>query len=270
MQREILASHHLKREVLLDVVLPKNYHLQHLNCKLLVFNGGQETPYFHLKDAILDMESNPKASPIIAISIHAHDTNQAYGITDGSEVENQKFNSTEFALFVENELIPWAYKQFRILPGSQHAAMAGFSFGALSAFDVVLRQPHIFGSAGLFSGNFWWQSVQADQIFQPMDRIAIQWIGQNPGKKNTRFWFQTSWLDETADRDSDGLIDAIGDTLDVIRALQTQGYQPGTDIEYVELGSGQQDMKSISKALPRFLQWFAGKTSTAENISSGS
>lgn len=259
MHSETIHSKFLDRDVLIDVVVPRSYQANHLECRLLVLNDGQDSAAYQLKEVMADWEqSNPQA-PIIALAVHVGERRQEYGVTNRPDYALRGAKATQYGQFIEQELIPWARANFRLSQKPENSAIAGFSLGALSAFDLAWHYPAVFGVAGLFSGSFWWRSKDLDKGYQPQDRIALQCINERRQKETIRFWFQTGWLDESVDRDSDGLIDSIGDTLDVILGLQHVGYQLGTDIDYVELGSGHHDHKTMAKVFPLFLNWFAGQ-----------
>ena len=259
MFRETIKSKHLGREVIVDVILPRNYSISSQSYRLLVVNDGQDSPAIHLEDSILDLEATQKSHPIIAVAVHVGDRKQEYGVSGIPDFAKRGAKTKEYSQFIENELFPWVLKTFRILPGPQNSAMMGFSLGALSAFDLAWNHPHLFGTAGLFSGSFWWRAKDLGPDYLPSDRIVLQMLERNKNQEKPalKFWFQTGWLDESADRDDDGLIDSIGDTLDLILALQKKGYKPGEDIEYLELGYGYHDHKTMAKVLPQFLQWFS-------------
>lgn len=243
----------------MDVILPRNYSISHQAYKLLVANDGQDHPAIHLEDAVLDLEAANKNEAILALAVHVGDRKQEYGVANMPDFAKRGLKAHSYSQFIENELFPWAYQKYRLLPGPKNTAMMGFSLGALSAFDLAWQHPHLFGVAGLFSGSFWWRAKDLDEGYLPSDRIVLQMLEKDKkaAKRDLKFWFQTGWMDEAADRDDDGLIDSIGDTLDLIRALQNMGYKPGEDIEYIELGYGHHDHKTMAKVLPQFLQWFA-------------
>jgi enterochelin esterase family protein len=256
MQHHTLTSKYLKREVLIHAVVPRNSYLPNSESKLLVLNDGQDSEAYQLKEVLADWEQNHPGQNIVALAVNVGERKQEYGISNRPDFAQRGSRALEYARFIENELLPWAFSSFHVSKKPEDAAISGFSLGALSAFDLAWTLPHVFGTAGLFSGSFWWRSKDLNHGYKPGDRIAIQCINEEKTTKNLRFWFQTGWLDEGADRDHDGLIDSIGDTLDVIRALQRIGYKPGTDIEYVELGSGHHDHKTMAKVFPQFLQWW--------------
>ncbi|MCB0642407.1 MAG: hypothetical protein KDC44_12240 [Phaeodactylibacter sp.] len=69
-----------------------------------------------------------------------------------------------------------------------------------------------------------------------------------------QFWFQTGTNDETSDRNNNGIIDAIDDTLDLMKALKKVGY-PKTAMKYVEVENGVHHPSTWAKVMPDFLKW---------------
>ena len=61
-------------------------------------------------------------------------------------------------------------------------------------------------------------------------------------------------MDETADRNGNGIIDAIDDTVSLIDELVLKGYNT-TDIKYLELKDGKHDVATWGKAFHEFLKW---------------
>ena len=65
-------------------------------------------------------------------------------------------------------------------------------------------------------------------------------------------------LDETADRNNNGIIDSIDDTLALIEELKKKGYEE-KDIFYLELKDGKHDVTTWGRAFPEFLKWGWGR-----------
>ena len=70
-----------------------------------------------------------------------------------------------------------------------------------------------------------------------------------------KFWFMAGTDEETADRNNNGIIDTIDDTLDLIAELTKLGYKPYYDTNYMELKGGKHDVASWGVAMPEFLKW---------------
>ena len=69
-----------------------------------------------------------------------------------------------------------------------------------------------------------------------------------------QFFFECGQLDETADRNNNGVIDSIEDVLDLIEDLKGIGY-PDKSIRYLELEDGRHDVETWARAFPEFLRW---------------
>ena len=78
----------------------------------------------------------------------------------------------------------------------------------------------------------------------------------SPGLK---FFFQCGNMDETRDRNKNGIIDSIDDTLDLVEELVNKGYDPQKDIYYLELKDGHHDVATWGRAMPVFLKWGWGR-----------
>jgi hypothetical protein len=66
-------------------------------------------------------------------------------------------------------------------------------------------------------------------------------------------------MDEIRDRNKNGIIDSIDDTLDLMKELEAKGYSPENDIRYLELKDGKHDVPTWARAMPEFLKWGWGK-----------
>jgi len=257
MKRFSIESKHLEREVLLDIVIPDCDAGTAL--KLLVLNDGQDAAAFQLSTVMKEAMATGIIHPTLAVAVHVGERKQEYGISHKPDFAKRGSKAAAYSAFVELELMPWLKTRFTLSQSVKDRAFAGFSLGALSAFDIVWHQPEVFGTAGLFSGSFWWRSKSLEENYQPSDRISLQLVKESKAKKNLNLWFQIGWMDEHADRDGDGLIDSIGDTLDLIRELNAKGYKSGKEIEYIEVGNGQHDHKTMAKVFPKFLKWWHSK-----------
>ena len=69
-----------------------------------------------------------------------------------------------------------------------------------------------------------------------------------------QFFFEVGTQDETADRNNNGIIDAIDDTISLIEELVKKGYDR-KQIRYVELEDGKHDVPTWARAFPAFLKW---------------
>jgi hypothetical protein len=70
-----------------------------------------------------------------------------------------------------------------------------------------------------------------------------------------KFFFECGEQDEWEDRNKNGVIDSIDDTIDLMRLLIKKGYTEGKDIQYLQLPDGKHDVTSWARSLPQFLRW---------------
>jgi enterochelin esterase-like enzyme len=160
-----------------------------------------------------------------------------------------------YARFVVEELMPVVNREFRTLTGAPNTAILGASLGGLSAFDLAWNYPDLFGITGVFSGSFWWRAGEEDEMVTPGALIAHEMVRTGTYRQGFRAWFQCGALDEAADRDQNGVIDAIQDTLELMDALEQLGYERGQDIVYVEVRGGRHNYRTWAGVLPDFLRW---------------
>ena len=109
---------------------------------------------------------------------------------------------------------------------------------------------------GVFSGSLWWRDRnQEDPAFdESTDRIMHRQVREGEYYPWLNFYFEVGTLDETADRNNNGIIDAIDDTISLISELEKKGYNNNA-IRYLELEDGKHDVLTWAKAFPDFLKW---------------
>lgn len=247
----------LKREVSFDVYLPPDYHLSPgKKYPLVLLNDGQDLPVMHFAGILERLFFHHSVPHFIAVGIHASgERMHEYGTARQADYKRRGGKAPEYTKFIINELLPHLERRFRILQSPRHRVFAGFSLGGLSALDIVWAHPHIFGTAGVFSGALWWrwsevhpENPDADRIIHDIIRQTMHWhTGQ-------RFWFQCGTLDEEDDRNGNGVIDSIDDTLDLIRELRLKGC-PEHDVRYLEMEDGRHEPHTWGQAMPDFLTW---------------
>ncbi len=249
----------LERDMRITVFLPPDYFEQkNTTFPLLFFNDGQDMEEVGMADMLENLYQQKKIRQIIVIAIHAdRDRMQEYGTAHQLDYKNRGAKAGLHAQFITQELIPNLRKRYRCTQAGW--VYAGFSLGGLSAFDVAWHHPQFFSSIGVFSGSFWWRSEPSRDSDPDAHRIMIDMLTTDFKRKGMKFWFQTGTLDELDDRNGNGIIDSIDDTLDVIKGLKKLGYQEGEDIRYVEVINGEHNVPTWSKAMPDFLQWAFGK-----------
>ena len=255
-QKRIL-SNSLEREVVIDVYYPAT--LISSNMSLLIINDGQDLPKMNFETILSKLNSTGKITGLMVVGIHAGDRFSELGTAGLPDYKNRGERSALYQQFVLQELLVFIKEGWPNVPFSSNA-IAGFSLGALSALDTFLNYRGVFSIAGMFSGSFWWRSKDLDDGYnEDTDRIIHQKVKQASYQEGAKFYFTTGSLDETADRNNNGIIDSIDDTLGLIKELEKIGYRRGKDIEYINYDDGKHDVDTWGKAMPAFLLWGWGK-----------
>ena len=137
---------------------------------------------------------------------------------------------------------------------AKNSYVAGFSLSGLLAFDLAWHYPQHFATAGGFSGALWWRSKKFRQAEPDANRILHTQVAAANELPDARFWFQAGTEDEQEDRNNNGIIDAIDDTLQLINLLKDKGIAT-TDVYYLEMEGGRHEPATWARALPHFIQW---------------
>jgi esterase/lipase superfamily enzyme len=257
-EQNIIDSVFLKREVIVDAYLPKNIaHPEDL--PLLLINDGQDLPKMPF-DAILDgLIGENEIDPVLCIGIYCGpERRMEYGTAHTADYKGRGAKAALYTQFVFQELLPFIHKKYAV-DSFKEKSFAGFSLGALSALDIVWNHAEEFAKTGLFSGSFWWRSKSYKAGYdEDTDRIMHSQIRNSGFYPWLKFFFECGTLDETKDRNKNGIIDSIDDTIDLIKELTDKGY-PDQSIQYLELADGTHDVPTWGRAFPDFLKWAWGK-----------
>lgn len=252
-------SKFLHRKVVLDLYLPPSFNKFPRKCyPTLFFNDGQDMKELHLLETLDNLGSQQLIGEVIVVAVHAHNRLQEYGTASQLNFLNHGGKAQAFTDFIVYELMPFIRFKYRSLDNPSFTSIAGCSLGGLSAMDIAWSHPDHFGKIGVFSGSFWWRSKAYETGYQDTDRIMHSIIREGTKKPGMKFWFQAGALDETADRNNSGTIDAVEDTLDLVNELNNKGYRNGTDIVYRKVEGGKHDLSTWAAVLPEFLQWACG------------
>lgn len=254
----LITSAYLKREVTCTLFTPNRFNeLSKIN--LLLLNDGQEAVKLKLNTILEDLYDRNQILPTLVVAIHAGERIQEYGTTGMLDFKGRGSKAAAYASFITQELVP----KLQELIGMRifnTIAFAGFSLGGLSALDIAWHHPDIFDKVGTFSGSFWWRSKDlTDGYRDEHDRIMHKIIRQKQHQPDLKFWFQTGTKDELADRNLNGIIDSIDDTIDLIKELECKGYTRPADICYLEMVNGRHNIETWAAAMPKFLRWSCGQ-----------
>ncbi|MEP7263819.1 MAG: alpha/beta hydrolase-fold protein [Bacteroidota bacterium] len=251
----------LKRRVKMEVLLPPWYEStpEH-RFPVIYINDGQSLKSIKMREALVECYERNLIPPVIIVGVFAHNRMQEYGVAATPDYKNRGGKANKYSRFLTNELVPLINKNFRTLTGAEYTSIAGFSLGGLSAFDIAWNNPEVFGSAGIFSGSFWWRSKDyKDGFDESVHRIAHAMVRNSKKREGLRLWFECGTQDEIADRNKNGVIDSIDDTLDLINELILTGYKLDQDLKYVEVVNGFHNESTWAEVMPLFLQFAFGK-----------
>jgi len=257
--QHILHSKFLHRDVTIDFYLPITIP-EGEPLSLLLINDGQDLPRMSFHGILEKLYSQNLIRPVLFVGIHcSKDRKMEYGVAGYPDYLNRGAKAGKYTSFIMQELIPFIRKQYKI-EGFQDKSFAGFSLGGLMALDIVWSYPAEFHYVGVFSGSLWWRSKALDDGYdEDTDRIMHARIREGNYASWLKFFFQTGVLDETADRNKNGIIDSIDDTMALIDELVKKGYDREKDIVYMELADGRHDVPTWGRAFPAFLLFAFGK-----------
>lgn len=251
-----LNSEYLQRNITVDFFLPTNV-TDPAKLNLLLINDGQNMKELGLKTILGQLNEENLIKPLLCAAIYANEERKMeYGIASQPDYLGRGKKAGLHTNFILKELIPYIKETYAV-PSFKEKAYAGFSLGGLSALDIVWSHPDEFKKAGVFSGSFWWRSIdQAEKEYDDdQHRIMQQVIRKGVYHPGLKFFFQCGNKDETMDRNNNGIIDSIDDTQDMIKELITKGYDKEKDIHYLEMPDGKHDIATWAKAMPEFLKW---------------
>ncbi|HQW43062.1 MAG: esterase [Chitinophagaceae bacterium] len=250
----------LNREILIDIYLPRKV-TDLSQVSLLLINDGQDMEKMHFQSILDHLYTEEAIEPLLFVAIHAGiERRMEYGTQHHLDYKERGAKAGSYTAFIFDELLPFIRNKFTV-SSFKEKAFAGFSLGGLSALDIVWNRPGEFSKVGLFSASLWWRSI--DQVEEEYDddlhRIMHQQIRQGKYAPWLKFFFQCGNMDETKDRNHNGIIDSIDDTLDLIKELEVKGYDRKNDIHYLEMKDGHHDVFTWGRAMPEFLKWGWGK-----------
>ncbi len=252
----LLPSSHLERDVTVDVYRPASLSA---DLQLFLFFDGQDVRKMKIGrlQRQLMKEGLP---PVMVVGIHANERRmQEYGTISQPDYAKRGRKASATAQFVMEELLPFLTDNYQVKPIATNTHIAGFSLGALMAFDLAWHHPQHFSTAGVFSGALWWRSEPFDEDAPDANRILHTQVAASEELPPIRYWFQAGTEDEDSDRNGNGIIDAIDDTLQLIELLKEAGQQD-QDIHYHEVEGGRHEPGTWAGVMVEYLRWVLVRT----------
>lgn len=220
---------------------------------VLVVNDGQEAGGLRFA-ATLDREWEAGSlAPFAVVLVSATgDRLREYGVPGVPDYQNRGDRADLYAAFLKTELLPDLEARYPLDPSNR--TVLGFSLGGLSAFSLAWSDPELFRNAGVMSGSFWWRDRDGGREVAQASRIVLWWAKTKPVPPGARYWFQAGTRDETSDRNNNGVIDAIEDTLDLMQVLRDLGVAEG-NLSWTLVKNGYHEPATWARVLPDFLRW---------------
>lgn len=252
-------SKYLRRKVIIDILLPPGHRTRGVApYPVLYANDGQDMDAVRMRPTLARLYDEERINPLVVVAVYAADRLHEYGTAGQPDYLGRGAGAHDYTRFLLHELMPYVNGHYHTSSRAEQTAIMGFSLGGLSAFDLAWNHPRRFRRVGVFSGSFWWRSRAWDDGYDDSFRIAHTLVREGEHLPDMRFWFQAGTDDETSDRDADGVIDAIGDTLHLMEELKRKGYADEA-IRYVEVPGGRHDQPTWGQVLPDFLLWAFGR-----------
>lgn len=260
LENKTILSRYLGREVLVDLYLPAGV-ADPSAMSLLILNDGQNMEEMGFREILAGLYAGGQIRPLLCAAVHAGvERKMEYGIASTPDYLGRGAKAGNYTSFILEELLPFIQTAYAV-PSFAEKAVAGFSLGGLMALDIAWNHSGEFSKAGVFSGSLWWRSIDQDEreYDDDLHRIMHQEIRKGSYHPGLRFFFQSGNMDETNDRNNNGIIDSIDDTLDLIKELVAKGYDRAKDIYYLEMPEGKHDIPTWGRAMPEFLKWGWGR-----------
>jgi predicted alpha/beta superfamily hydrolase len=148
----------LRRPIMVDVFIPPSYYASRKRYPLLILNDGQDAEAIRLRSSLTRLTKLGQMREIIVAAVYAGDRMQEYGVASQPDYKKRGSKAASYSTFIVRELLPLLKNLFRLDLNRTTNAIAGFSLGGLSAFDIGWNNPELFQKVGVFSGSLWWRS----------------------------------------------------------------------------------------------------------------
>ena len=239
----------------LKFYLPPDYEPKREHALVLALDG-QTMPRWRLRETLHDLVARRQMEPTVVVAVPSSPRRlDEYGTAGALDFKQRGAQAEAFQLFLRETVLPLVRQRVTVTADPARTGIFGASMGGLGAFDAAWQRPEVFGLAGVFSGALWWRRDNSSPPAQQASRIVHRRVRETVGQPPLRLWFQAGTLDETADRDGNGVIDAIQDTTELMDELARKGFHRGRDMEYRESEGGRHHEPTWAEALPEFFRW---------------
>lgn len=223
---------------------------------LLLALDGQTMPQWRLAETLDELVGAGEIEPAVVAAVPASAARMdEYGMAGQPDFAGRGRHAKALQDLLAGEVLPWLREKHHVTREAARTGIFGASLGGLCAFDTAWRRPQVFGFAGIFSGSLWWRADDSSVAAQQASRLAHRAVRDTATRPALRLWFQAGTRDEAADRDGNGVIDAIQDTTELVDELIAKGFRRGDEVAYHELEGGEHHESSWARVLPEFLRW---------------
>lgn len=223
---------------------------------LLLALDGQTMPQWRLAETLDALVGAGAIEPVVVAAVPASaERLEEYGMAGQLDFAGRGRQAKALQDLLAGEVLPWLRERHQVAPDAARTGIFGASLGGLCAFDAAWRRPQLFGFAGIFSGSLWWRADDSSVAAQQASRLAHRTVRETVTRPALRLWFQAGPRDEAADRDGNGVIDAIQDTTELVDELVAKGFRRGDEVVYHELEGGEHHESTWARVLPDFLRW---------------
>lgn len=223
---------------------------------VLVALDGQNMERWQLPEALAGLAAQGRAVPLVVAIASGNDRIEEYGLAGRPDYAGRGKLAADFQDFVTGVVLPVVRTKYGVEAAPARTGILGSSLGGLAAFDLAWRHPEVFGSAGIFSGSFWWRAEDGPAAVRQASRLAHRLVRESPRRAGTqRLWFSVGSAEEKDDRDGNGVIDAVQDTTELLDEMEKQGWRRGEDCHYLLVEGGEHNEAAWAQVLPGFLEW---------------
>lgn len=223
---------------------------------LLLALDGQTMSQWRLTETLDELIGANEMEPVVVAAVPASaERIDEYGLAGELDFAGRGRKAKAFQDLLAGEVLPWVREHHHVAAGPAGTGIFGASLGGLCAFDTAWRRPRVFGLAGIFSGSLWWRADNSSPSAQQASRLVHRTVRESAGRPALRLWFEAGTRDESADRDGDGVIDAIQDTRELLAELEAKGFQRGVNLAYRQMEDGEHHEATWARALPEFFRW---------------
>jgi len=215
---------------------------------LLILHDGQNVfdpttsyvPGLHwrAKETADELLAKRKIEPLVIAAVYHAGANRLYEYTPTKTRKLDGGGAARHAKMVVEELRPWLWTKYRLLPQPRHTGLGGSSMGGLATLYLGLECPEVFGKLAVMSPSIWWDRRW---ILKRLEGMA------NPRRPKI-------YLD-IGTEEGDQLFASVRDVRLLKAMLVTKGWREGRTLKYLEEDNGSHSESCWARRLPDALEF---------------